>query len=171
MFPLLSFSSLTPLAELTSSTHPPFLFPFFLPCSFVCSFLFQMAVMISSGFLIAWAPYVAVSFWSMLHSREQGLMTPFITLLPCLFAKSSTVYNPFIYFIFQRSSWHELLHLRKLMFCCSHQASSPADGGKLEGKMVKGSDCTFFEDGTDETCVGLMGAPGKQSGSEMMNLG
>ncbi|XP_070705969.1 opsin 8, group member a [Pempheris klunzingeri] len=114
-----------------------------------------MAVMISSGFLIAWAPYVAVSFWSMLHSQEQSSITPFLTLLPCLFAKSSTVYNPFIYFIFQRTSWHELLRLRRLMLCCSHQARSPAEGGKLGGKMVKRSDCTIFEDCTDETHVGL----------------
>ncbi|XP_037607028.1 opsin 8, group member a [Sebastes umbrosus] len=130
-----------------------------------------MAAMISSGFLVAWTPYVAVSFWSMLHSQEQGRMNPFLTLLPCLFAKSSTVYNPFIYFIFQRASWHELLRLQRLMFCCSHQANSPADGGKLEGEMGKGSECTIFENGTDETCVGLMGAPGRQSGSQMMPLG
>lgn len=134
-------------------------------------FLFQMAVMISSGFLIAWTPYVAVSFWSMFHSQEQGHMTPFITLLPCLFAKSSTVYNPFIYFIFQRTSQHKLHHLQRLMFCCAHQDNSPAEGGKLKGKMVKGSDCTIFDNGTDEICVGLMGAPGRLSGNQIMPVG
>ncbi|KAL7388841.1 hypothetical protein ABVT39_021562 [Epinephelus coioides] len=121
-----------------------------------------MAVMISSGFLLAWTPYVAVSFWSMFHSKEQAHMTPIVTLLPCLFAKSSTVYNPFIYFIFQRTSRHELLHLHRLMFCCSHQANSPAHGGKLEGKLVQGP---------DETCVGLMGDPGRQSESQMIPVG
>uniref|UniRef100_A0A672HSM4 Opsin-5-like n=1 Tax=Salarias fasciatus TaxID=181472 RepID=A0A672HSM4_SALFA len=82
-----------------------------------------MAVMISSGFLIAWTPYVAVSFWSMFHSQEQGRMAPFVTLLPCLFAKSSTVYNPFIYFLFQRCSGHKPLRLRRRIFCCSHGAA------------------------------------------------
>lgn len=130
-----------------------------------------MAVIISSGFLIAWTPYVAVSFWSMFNSQEQGHMAPSITLLPCLFAKSSTVYNPFIYFIFKRNSRHKLLRFRRLVFSCSHQANSPDEGRKLEGKMVKGSDCTIFGTGTDEPCVGLMRAPGNQSASEMMILG
>ncbi|XP_054475028.1 opsin 8, group member a [Anoplopoma fimbria] len=117
-----------------------------------------VGVMISSGFLFAWTPYVAVSFWSMFHSQEH--ITPFVTLLPCLFAKSSTAYNPFIYFIFKRTSWQELLHLQRRIFCCSHRANSPAEGRKLKGDMV-------FENGMDETCVG----PGRQSWSQMMPLG
>ncbi|XP_065820009.1 opsin 8, group member a [Labrus bergylta] len=127
-----------------------------------------MAVMISSGFLVAWAPYVAVSWWSMFH--EQDNMTPFITLLPCLFAKSSTVYNPLIYFIFQRASRHKPLYMQRLMLCCSLQANSPAKGGKLEDKLVKGSDCTLFGTRTNETCTGLMGDPGSHSGSQIMPL-
>ncbi|XP_059212898.1 opsin 8, group member a [Centropristis striata] len=127
-----------------------------------------MAVMISSGFLVAWTPYVVVSFWSMFHSQEQAHMTPFLTLLPCLFAKSSTAYNPFIYFIFQRTSRHGLLRLQRLMFCCYHRANLPAEGGKLEGKLVKDSDCTIFEKGTDETCVGV---DGRESYIQMMPLG
>ncbi|XP_032399528.1 opsin 8, group member a [Etheostoma spectabile] len=123
-----------------------------------------MAVMISSGFLIAWTPYVAVSFWSMFHSQNQDHMAPIITMLPCLFAKSSTVYDPLIYFIFQGTSRH------KLMCCCSHRATSSAEGEMLGGKMVKGLDCTSFEKETDETCVGPMGASDKQSGSQMMTL-
>ncbi|KAI3364524.1 hypothetical protein L3Q82_011311, partial [Scortum barcoo] len=126
----------------------------------------RMAVMISVGFLIAWTPYVAVSFWSMLHSREQGRMTPFVTLLPCLFAKSSTVYNPFIYFIFQRTSQHKPLCLQRLTLCSSCRAAgSPAKGGKLEGKMVKGSEC-IFGNATDDSYMGLMGVTGSQRGGQ-----
>ncbi|TNN40532.1 Opsin-5 [Liparis tanakae] len=99
-----------------------------------------MAVMISVGFVFAWTPYVAVSFWSMSHSRERGLsITPLVTLLPCLFAKSSTVYNPFIYFLFQRASWQELLRLQREVFCC--RADSPAEGGSLKGGAVHVSGC------------------------------
>ncbi|XP_069014876.1 opsin 8, group member a [Embiotoca jacksoni] len=130
-----------------------------------------MAVMITSGFLIAWTPYVAVSFWSMFHSHEQGHMTPFITLLPCLFAKSSTVYNPFIYLIFRHASGHKLLCLKRWMFCCSPGTRSPVEGAKLEGDMVESSDGTIFGEGTEETCVGLMGAPGRQSENEATTLG
>lgn len=116
-----------------------------------------MAVMISSGFLIAWTPYVVVSFWSMFHTREQGRMAPFVSLLPCLFAKSSTVYNPFIYFIFQHTSGHKLFRLKKQTLC----SSLPAEESKLDGNMVKNPDGHICEDGTDETCVGLMREPGK----------
>ncbi|KAI9528187.1 hypothetical protein NQZ68_023167 [Dissostichus eleginoides] len=113
-----------------------------------------MALMISSGFFIAWTPYVVVSYWSMFHSWEKGHMSPIISMLPCFFAKSSTVYNPFIYFIFQRTSWQELLRLQRLMFCCSHRGNLPAAGRKLGEQMVKVSDSTKFENKTAETCLG-----------------
>ena len=131
---------------------------------------FQMAVMISTGFLIAWTPYVSVSFWSMFHSQEQDHMTPFITLLPCLFAKSSTVYNPVIYFIFQRTTRQELQRLQRVMFCCYHQLSSAAEVEKAEVQMGKGTNCNVYENGTDETCVGLVGSPCNQSGRQVMSL-
>ncbi|XP_034006701.1 opsin 8, group member a [Trematomus bernacchii] len=113
-----------------------------------------MALMISSGFFIAWTPYVVVSYWSMFHSREKGHMSPIISMLPCFFAKSSTVYNPLIYFIFQRTSWQELLRLQRLMFCCSHRGNLPAEGRELGEQMVKVSDSTNFENKTAETCLG-----------------
>ncbi|XP_030262041.1 opsin 8, group member a isoform X1 [Sparus aurata] len=130
-----------------------------------------MAVMISSGFLIAWTPYVSVSFWSMFHSQEQDHMTPLITLLPCLFAKSSTVYNPVIYFFFQRTTRQELRRLQRVMFCCSHQLNSAAEVEKAEDQMGKDTDCNIYENGTDETCVGLVGARCHQSESQVMSLG
>ncbi|XP_068433600.1 opsin 8, group member a [Clinocottus analis] len=132
-----------------------------------------MAVMISLGFLFAWTPYVAVSYWSMSHTREQGRIAPLVTLLPCLFAKSSTVYNPFIYFLFQRASWQELLRLQRRLFCCPHWDDSPAEGGTLKaGEAVKDADCNVFENGTGAaTSMSVMGAAGRQSMTQMMPLG
>ncbi|CAI5769157.1 opsinopsin-5-like-like [Podarcis lilfordi] len=60
-----------------------------------------MAVLISVGFLSAWTPYATVSFWSIFHSSES--IPPIVTLLPCLFAKSSTAYNPFHVLYFQQN--------------------------------------------------------------------
>ncbi|NWH69354.1 OPN5 protein, partial [Piaya cayana] len=71
-----------------------------------------MAVLISVGFLSSWTPYAAASFWSMFNSS--GSLQPIVTLLPCLFAKSSTAYNPFIYYIFSRTFRREIKALR----CC-----------------------------------------------------
>lgn len=113
-----------------------------------------MAVMISLGFLIAWTPYVAVSFWSMHNSRKQGHMAPSITLLPCLFAKSSTAYNPFIYFIFQRNTGHKLLPFHRLALSRSDRADSIGEGETAENQAAKGPDGTCF--GT-ETCAGFTG--------------
>lgn len=129
---------------------------------------FQMAVMISLGFLIAWTPYVAVSFWSMRNSQRQGHMAPSVTLLPCLFAKSSTAYNPFIYFIFQRNTGHKLLPFHRLAFSCSDRADSPGEGEKAEHIVSRSPDYTSFGTGTYEPGRGLAGA---QSQREMEDLG
>ncbi|XP_065587172.1 opsin-5-like [Cyrtonyx montezumae] len=69
-----------------------------------------MAVLISVGFLSAWTPYAAASFWSTFKSSDA--LQPIVTLLPCLFAKSSTAYNPFIYYIFSKTFRHEIKELR-----------------------------------------------------------
>lgn len=82
-----------------------------------------MAVIISLGFLVAWTPYVAVSLWSMQNGQEPGAMAPSITLLPCLFAKSSTAFNPFIYFIFQRNAGNQLLPVLRPALSCFHRAA------------------------------------------------
>ncbi|KAH0621808.1 hypothetical protein JD844_023446 [Phrynosoma platyrhinos] len=75
-----------------------------------------MAILISVGFLSAWTPYATVSFWSIFHSSES---IPYIvTLLPCLFAKSSTAYNPFIYYTFSKTFRHEV---KQLQCCCGQK--------------------------------------------------
>ncbi|XP_053140116.1 opsin-5-like isoform X2 [Hemicordylus capensis] len=74
-----------------------------------------MAVLVSVGFLGAWTPYAAVSFWSIFHSSET--IPYFVTLLPCLFAKSSTAYNPFIYYTFSKTFRREV----KQLHCCHAQ--------------------------------------------------
>ncbi|XP_062974591.1 opsin-5-like [Elgaria multicarinata webbii] len=75
-----------------------------------------MAVLISVGFLGAWTPYAAVSFWSIFHSSES--IPHFVTLLPCLFAKSSTAYNPLIYYTFSKTFRREV---KQLQCCCGQK--------------------------------------------------
>ncbi|XP_054475030.1 opsin 8, group member b [Anoplopoma fimbria] len=71
--------------------------------------LLVIAVLISLGFIICWSPYAIVSMWSILH--ESSSIPPQVSLLPCLFAKSSTVYNPLIYYIFSQSFRKEVKQL------------------------------------------------------------
>ncbi|CAL8090022.1 unnamed protein product [Calicophoron daubneyi] len=48
-------------------------------------------------FLMAWTPYATVSALSIVGHREH--LTPIITELPCMFAKTAAVYDPIVYAI------------------------------------------------------------------------
>lgn len=65
---------------------------------------------ISLGFVIAWAPYAVVSFLFIFH-KENWYMAPEGFVFPALFAKSSHIYNPFIYFYFNKTFQQELRYL------------------------------------------------------------
>ncbi|XP_040015979.2 opsin 8, group member b [Gasterosteus aculeatus] len=71
--------------------------------------LLAIAVLISLGFVVCWSPYAVVSLWSIFH--DSGSIPPEVSLLPCMFAKSSTVYNPLIYYIFSQSFRREVKQL------------------------------------------------------------
>uniref|UniRef100_A0A4W6F2H5 Opsin-5 n=1 Tax=Lates calcarifer TaxID=8187 RepID=A0A4W6F2H5_LATCA len=62
---------------------------------------------ISFGFVIAWAPYAIVSFLFIFH-KEHQYMAPEGFIFPALFAKSSHIYNPLIYFYFNKTFQREL---------------------------------------------------------------
>ncbi|MGH0139460.1 UNVERIFIED_CONTAM: hypothetical protein FKN15_032140 [Acipenser sinensis] len=72
-----------------------------------------MAVMVTAGFLCCWAPYAVISFWSIYNSSDN--IPPEISVLPCLLAKSSTVYNPLIYYAFSKIFRREI---KELKCCC-----------------------------------------------------
>lgn len=65
---------------------------------------------ISLGFVIAWAPYTVVSFLFIFHKGNR-YMAPGGFVFPALFAKSSHIYNPFIYFYFNKTFQKEFRHL------------------------------------------------------------
>lgn len=76
---------------------------------FVC-ILFKMFFCISLGFVIAWAPYAVVSFLFIFHKGNR-YMAPGGFVFPALFAKSSHIYNPFIYFYFNKNFQKEFRRL------------------------------------------------------------
>ncbi|KAI4802230.1 hypothetical protein KUCAC02_020082 [Chaenocephalus aceratus] len=71
--------------------------------------LLVIAVLVSFGFIVCWTPYAIVSMWSILGDSSN--IPPEVSLLPCMFAKSSTVYNPLIYYIFSKSFRREVKQL------------------------------------------------------------
>ncbi|KAM3932671.1 opsin-5-like [Leptodactylus fuscus] len=72
-----------------------------------------MAVLVSFGFLVSWTPYAIVSFWSIF--RSSASIPPIVSLLPCLFAKSSTAFNPIIYYTFSKTFRQKV---KQLKWCC-----------------------------------------------------
>lgn len=80
--------------------------------------LLQIAVLISLGFMGCWMPYGLVSLWSIF--RDSRTIPPEVSLLPCMFAKSSTVYNPLIYYMFSQSFKKEVKQLK--VMCVGYNA-------------------------------------------------
>uniref|UniRef100_A0A8C6TZ92 Opsin 8, group member c n=1 Tax=Neogobius melanostomus TaxID=47308 RepID=A0A8C6TZ92_9GOBI len=72
--------------------------------------LTMMFFCISLGFIIAWGPYAVVSFLFIFY-KDSGYMAPEGFVFPALFAKSSHIYNPFIYFYFNKTFQRELRDL------------------------------------------------------------
>jgi len=73
------------------------------------SLLLQIAVLISIGFVGCWTPYGIVSLWSVYRPGDS--IPPEVSMLPCLFAETSTIYNPFIYYVFSKNFKREVNQL------------------------------------------------------------
>ncbi|XP_056125229.1 opsin 8, group member b [Rhinichthys klamathensis goyatoka] len=71
--------------------------------------LMVIAVLISIGFVGCWAPYGIISLWSIYRPGDS--IPPEVSMLPCLFAKTSTIYNPFIYYVFSKNFKREVNQL------------------------------------------------------------
>ncbi|XP_063078283.1 opsin 8, group member c [Engraulis encrasicolus] len=71
---------------------------------------------ISLGFVVAWSPYAIVSFLFIFHREEQVYMQPAGFVFPALFAKSSHIYNPLIYFYFNKAFRQDLRLLLSSLF-------------------------------------------------------
>ncbi|XP_062858586.1 opsin-5-like [Trichomycterus rosablanca] len=95
--------------------------------------LMLIAMLISVGFIGAWTPYGIVSLWSIYSSSS--LISPLVSMLPCLFAKSSTVFNPLIYYIFSKSFKQEV---KQLLHLCSRYQSCQSNKSTEKGIYLVG---------------------------------
>ncbi|KAM4633753.1 opsin 8, group member b [Polymixia lowei] len=119
--------------------------------------LLIIAVLISVGFIGCWAPYGMVSLWSVF--RDSAAIPPEVSLLPCMFAKSATVYNPLIYYSFSKSFKREV---KQLGWLCGgsnacHASNNIADNGiymvshETAAKVARPSGSTFQGNGESLT--------------------
>ncbi|XP_028295783.1 opsin 8, group member b [Gouania willdenowi] len=97
--------------------------------------LFVIAVLNSMGFICCWTPYGLVSLWSLFH--DSSSIPPEVSLLPCMFAKSSTVYNPLIYYFFSQSFKREV---KLLPWLCINPNRCHASNNIADNSMAD-ADC------------------------------
>ncbi|XP_076872305.1 opsin 8, group member b [Brachyhypopomus gauderio] len=71
--------------------------------------LVVIAILVSFGFIGCWTPYGILSLLS-IYSPNVSIPAH-VSMLPCLFAKTSTVYNPFIYYMFSSTFKQEVKEL------------------------------------------------------------
>lgn len=67
----------------------------------------KVVLFVVVGFLFAWLPFVVI----IIVKISGGALSLFAIELPSLFAKTSTVYNPFIYFFSYKQFRARSLHL------------------------------------------------------------
>ena len=58
----------------------------------------RMAFIMSFCFIFAWTPYAMVSLYAVIRAPKP-LISPLVTSLPAIFAKTAACYNPIIYFL------------------------------------------------------------------------
>ncbi|KAG8011449.1 Opsin-5 [Nibea albiflora] len=121
--------------------------------------LSMMFFCISLGFVIAWAPYSVVSFLFIFH-KGNWYMAPAGFVFPALFAKSSHVYNPFIYFYFNKTFQQELRCLLLSLWpklggnrvgihiASGHQAPYPIHIQLQERGCVRKKNAVLYQDKT-----------------------
>uniref|UniRef100_A0A7N6AGV6 G-protein coupled receptors family 1 profile domain-containing protein n=1 Tax=Anabas testudineus TaxID=64144 RepID=A0A7N6AGV6_ANATE len=98
----------------------------------------RIAVLISAGFIGCWAPYGLVSLWSIVC--DSSTIPPEVSLLPCMFAKSSTVYNPMIYYIFSQSFKREVKQMRAMCLgSSSYHVSNSINDNTIYMVKIKNS--------------------------------
>ncbi|XP_050995214.1 opsin 8, group member b [Labeo rohita] len=112
--------------------------------------LMVIAVLISIGFVGCWAPYGIVSLWSIY--RPSDSIPPEVSMLPCLFAKSSTVYNPFIYYIFSKTFKREVNQLGRLCGRSNICRASDAKNG-VENTIYLVCDANKSKPGAEEQTI------------------
>ncbi|XP_063040941.1 opsin-5-like [Engraulis encrasicolus] len=85
-----------------------------------------VAVVMSAGFLMAWTPYAATSFWLVFNPTSP--LPPVVSLLPTLFANSASAYNPIILY-FMSSQFRS--NARKLAADVCRGVASPENSPKF----------------------------------------
>lgn len=78
-----------------------------------------------SLWLICWTPYAAITIQGVIGNHDN--ITPLVTMLPALLAKSASCYNPFVYAISHPK--FRLAITQHMPWFCVHEAESKSSAG------------------------------------------
>lgn len=104
----------------------------------------EMILIIIGVFLLSWTPYAIVAILGQFGDLD--LLTPWMSYVPCIFAKMSTMYNPFIYGLSHQRFRSSLCH--------------------MIGKTPKGGSLTAAQTGRGVQANGQPYVSRQQSGSQ-----
>ncbi|VTJ76221.1 Hypothetical predicted protein [Marmota monax] len=98
--------------------------------------LAKMCFVMVFTFLICWMPYIVVCF--LVANGYGQRVTPTVSIVSNLFAKSSTVYNPVIYIFMIRKFRRSLLQLlcSRLLRCQQPAKDLPAVGNEMQIRPI-----------------------------------
>ncbi|XP_062323926.1 opsin 8, group member b [Osmerus eperlanus] len=116
--------------------------------------LMLIAVLISAGFIGCWTPYGVVNLWSVFNNGSS--ISPGLSMLPCLFAKTSTVYNPFIYYTFSKSFKKEVKQLCFTSVCaavCGRYNACNVSQGHVTHGVYTGCEMSKVPDESIRMCT------------------
>ncbi|XP_065324651.1 rhodopsin-like [Gordionus sp. m RMFG-2023] len=82
----------------------------------------KMALYLLFGFLVAWGPYASLFVISLIGKTP--IITPIVTLFPAMFAKTSALYNPFIYALSYQKYKKALLRKFGYTWCGNYLANN-----------------------------------------------
>nr|AAO15717.1 encephalopsin splice variant 1-2-5-6 [Homo sapiens] len=98
--------------------------------------LAKMCFLMIFTFLVCWMPYIVICF--LVVNGHGHLVTPTISIVSYLFAKSNTVYNPVIYVFMIRKFRRSLLQLLclRLLRCQRPAKDLPAAGSEMQIRPI-----------------------------------
>lgn len=103
--------------------------------------LAKVIIFLVAIFLIAWTPYSVIALLGQFGPSYGGGLTPIMVMIPAIFAKSSTIYNPFI-FGFRDSRFQRALRRYVFWCCCPPAPGDVSESATTAGPLLAGAGAT-----------------------------
>lgn len=78
----------------------------------------KVSAMAVGSFLLSWTPYAIVALLGMVLPHEWKVVTPYMSMVPVMFAKASAAYNPIIYSLSHPRFRAEIDRRMPWLLCC-----------------------------------------------------